>query len=102
MKAKIFILGITLFTSVAGFCQSQNNGQSTDVNIADNAISVYPNPTFGLVTVSNVAENTPVQVFNILGEQVAASETHKIDLTNLKSGNYFIAVGAQIFRVIKK
>ena len=78
-------------------------------------ISVYPNPTTGMVTITGVSG--PVEVENILGERVSIphapspyplpkGEEINIDLSRLPAGTYFVRVqtpdGMVLRRVVKQ
>lgn len=70
------------------------------------ALAVYPNPTSGLVYISNVSAKTNVEVINALGTLVSkktiTANDNTIDLSNVNAGVYFIRVENQIFRIVKK
>jgi hypothetical protein len=66
----------------------------------DGAIDLYPNPadnTINISTQSNIMVQT-VNIFNALGQSVKSdtignlSKTSTIDITNLKTGTYFIEI----------
>ena len=63
-------------------------------NVASN-VSVYPNPTTGIVSVTNV-ENATIEVINLMGQVVATvdsnTEINSIDLSNEANGTYFVRV----------
>ena len=63
--------------------------------VNNNAISVYPNPSNGLVNINNVA-GADIKIFNVLGEEVAsianANQLNTIDLSTYGVGNYYIKV----------
>jgi hypothetical protein len=58
-----------------------------------NVVAVYPNPVKGQLFVK--AENLQsVEVFNLVGQKVLASEDASIDMVNLSQGIYFVRVTA--------
>ena len=61
----------------------------------DEAVSIYPNPTNGLATVTGKNLKS-AEVFNILGQRVAKvqgqGETLQIDIANLPAGVYFVNI----------
>jgi hypothetical protein len=67
---------------------------SVENNVASN-VSVYPNPTTGIVSVTNV-ENATIEVINLMGQVVATvdsnTEINSIDLSNQANGTYFVRV----------
>ena len=63
--------------------------------IADNSISIYPNPSTGKLTIENASQETKVVVYNSIGKIVNASLIIKgvkntIDLSNNANGVYYI------------
>lgn len=74
-------------------------------------ISVYPNPTTGIVTIAGIQEGNTIQVYNALGRNMmtvkAGSSKEVVSLNNLINGLYLINVtnNNQLisrFKVIKK
>ncbi|AUC82978.1 T9SS type A sorting domain-containing protein [Lacinutrix sp. Bg11-31] len=61
---------------------------------AINSISIFPNPTKGLITFKNIEQDYNVAVFNMLGQKVkdqAINGTaNTMDVSNLATGTYFI------------
>ena len=58
-------------------------------------ISIYPNPTLGLVNIKSKDKINTISVSNILAEQVFFTEdfsTNTIDLSSLYNGIYFINI----------
>ncbi|MEQ3661192.1 MAG: T9SS type A sorting domain-containing protein, partial [Flavobacterium sp.] len=73
-----------------------------------NNISVYPNPSNGLVTISyGTFEPTQIQVYDISGkliltkENLNVSETN-LDLSSASQGIYFIKVSSENQSVVKR
>lgn len=68
--------------------------------------AVYPNPTDGVLTISNVTEEMTFTVYSIAGNLVSTgvlnSVENKIDLSRFENGMYVMTIGQQIVRVIKK
>ncbi len=60
-------------------------------NISD--IAVYPNPTNGELTITNV-KNADVTVYNLVGEVVASYNNvfSKVDISELSNGSYIIKI----------
>jgi hypothetical protein len=58
-------------------------------------ISMYPNPSNGIVNFTNV-ENATIEVYNMMGQVVAsmsnASENATIDLSAVANGNYIVRI----------
>ncbi|WP_452225442.1 T9SS type A sorting domain-containing protein [Lacinutrix chionoecetis] len=59
-----------------------------------NTISIFPNPTHGIITLKHIEQEYNVAIFNMLGQKVkdqtidATSNT--MDVSNLATGTYFI------------
>ena len=64
-----------------------------DVNAFTNAITVYPNPTNGVINISGVEKVDAIKVFSINGQLVKeAVNTNRLDLSSQRSGLYMIEV----------
>jgi len=103
-------------------CGYENNMYIDDINIVsqlavnetslDNYVSVYPNPSNGLVNVNISARDlgqVSVKVFNMLGEMVSETNDHlagpktfKLDLEGQAKGMYFINIKAGNASSVKK
>lgn len=61
---------------------------------AANAISIFPNPTNGIINFKNITQQYNVAVFNMLGQKVKNQSidatANTIDVSNLATGTYFI------------
>lgn len=98
----------TLFSG-KGFADSESNEFSYEVyadagEIQEEAISVYPNPTSGVVTVLCQGEQAVV-VYNVIGQCVytgVANGQLRIDLGVFGSGIYAVKVGDKSFRTVVK
>jgi len=57
-------------------------------------VSVYPNPTNGVVSINEIATEMNIEIVNIAGQQVQyiKNATNNIDLTALQAGVYFIKI----------
>lgn len=79
----------------------------TSIKEFDNGdINVYPNPSKdGLINLSNVANNSTISVFNVIGEIVFSStvnNSNQLDLSNLNKGSYFVSIANKNNRITKK
>ena len=77
----------------------------------DNSINIFPNPVSGAVSISfNQAFKGTVTIIDLLGQQVYSNpgftsekgNTEQIDLSNLKSGIYFITLQSEDGVIRKK
>tara|TARA_B110001450_G_scaffold245439_1_gene258466 strand:- start:862 stop:2904 length:2043 start_codon:yes stop_codon:yes gene_type:complete len=60
---------------------------------------IYPNPTTGIVYLSNKLE---YKIFNILGDLVLIGNDNTVDISNLKNGVYFIESEGLRQKIIKQ
>ncbi len=75
-----------------------------------NNFTIYPNPVNDILNIKTDSEIKSIEIYNILGQRVLvvinAEKTKSIDVSNLKSGSYFIKVksanGNQVAKFIKK
>ena len=65
---------------------------------ANDAISIFPNPTSGLLNINAVEVNSSVEVFNVIGEKVYTNSLVKgnnsVDLSGLSNGAYFVKLNS--------
>ncbi len=65
---------------------------NTTNNTLKSNIILYPNPTTGLLNITN-AENAIVNIYNMVGEVVAtATNVSSMDISNLENGTYIVKV----------
>lgn len=72
----------------------------------NNSISVYPNPTEGLLTIqSTFTEPKPYFVYSIIGELILEGKTWTdktiIDLSNFNQEIYILKIGDQTIKLVK-
>jgi PKD repeat protein len=90
-------------------CQSISNCYPIDFlknssYISEDNITLYPNPTTGLITITNnkLGLIKDIYIYNVLGEFV----TDKLDLSQQSNGIYFVKIttenGMEIKKIIKK
>ena len=74
----------------------------------ENVISIYPNPTNGLLNIEGADKVSSIILFNDLGQQVLAKNNSAgdkmltIDLSNLPSGIYLVHLRDAEFNVVIK
>jgi len=58
-------------------------------------VSIYPNPSSGIVTLTNV-EGATIEVINLMGQIIktvnSSYEVNNIDLSEFANGTYFVKV----------
>ncbi|MBN2682704.1 MAG: T9SS type A sorting domain-containing protein [Bacteroidales bacterium] len=66
-----------------------------ELNVTDSNVSVYPNPSNGIVNFQNVA-NAKISVYNTIGKLVAqldrANETTTLDMSKMQAGTYIVKI----------
>lgn len=82
------------------------NGTDGINSIDDEGITVYPNPTLGLLNI--VGENiSKIQIYDASGRVIISSDnTNQIDLSDITTGIYFVRIthqnGVSVKRVMKR
>ena len=61
--------------------------------------SVYPNPTTGIV---HLSENTNYKVLNSVGQEILNGKATKIDLSNEPNGIYILKTSGSIKKLVKE
>ena len=75
--------------------------------VSDNSVSIFPNPTNGILNVTSISDAT-VEVCDITGKEVlfqttvSASKTQQINVSNLVNGVYVVKIYNNDFISIKK
>jgi len=74
--------------------------ETTDIETIDeNSLIVYPNPTTGIVNISETAE---IKVYNSFGALLFTTFGSQVDLSNYANGVYFVQVNGERIKVIKQ
>ncbi len=75
-------------------------------DVAANIITVYPNPTLGVLKVLNTVSNQIIRVMDVTGALKATFRTQEgittIDLTGYAKGTYMVQYNSKTYKVIKK
>jgi PKD repeat protein len=72
----------------------------------DSKINIFPNPTFDIVFIDGLEENTIIslEIFDIHGKLILLDKIKKygfLDFSNYEQGVYFVKIGDVVKRVIK-
>jgi hypothetical protein len=89
-------------TPLTGFVTLSSNDFNPQ---ASNKISLFPNPTHGLLTIASRDTITAIDVFDHLGRKVNqfnAIQNNQIDLSHLEDGIYFVEIENTTTKVVKK
>ena len=88
-----------LISKVTGTSGIKNNSLS-------DLVSLYPNPTSGVLNINNLEANSTIEIFNVIGEKVLFSNLLKgnniVDLSNLSNGSYFVKLNSNNQIITKK
>jgi hypothetical protein len=83
----VVLLGLTTPSSVS--------------SVSEKSVSIYPNPTTGIVNITN-AENATINVYNQVGSLVkTATNVNSIDLSNVANGTYIVKVTTNTNTIVK-
>lgn len=68
---------------------------NTEAPVAENAVSIYPNPTSSSLNIENV-EGSEIQIINMMGQVVEnierANMVNTVDMSKYANGTYFVKV----------
>ncbi len=58
------------------------------------SVSMFPNPTTGILNIRNAGENSDIQIYNIMGELVLSANniSRTVDVSDLTEGTYIVKV----------
>lgn len=66
-----------------------------------NRLSIYPNPTTGILNIE-IEENFTADVYNVLGEKVLSTSNSKINISSYQNGVYFVLIKDETGELIKQ
>jgi hypothetical protein len=79
---------------------------NTNFNTQDSKqVTLFPNPTYGLLTIASKDTITAIDVFDHLGRKVnqfSAIQNNQIDLSHLEDGIYFVEIISAERKVVQK
>ncbi len=80
-----------------------NESLSVSANVIE-TISLYPNPSSSKLTIKGISNETlnAIKIYSILGKHVGDYSNTSIDISNFKSGVYFIEVTTNTGAVTKR
>ena len=77
-----------------GFTDTCGNTSGINENNISSKISIYPNPTTGIFTITSTEKISSIKITNVIGEEIFTSainhQTSTIDLSSQSKGIYFI------------
>lgn len=95
--------------SLADIQTSATNAQTTYANfigvdefVKNDLITIFPNPTSGLINIKSNKEITKVKIKNSLGQEVFTGNQSKINLSRLSNGIYFVEVLTGSEKIVQK
>jgi hypothetical protein len=73
---------------------------------ADEAISVFPNPTTNYLTIKNISEPVTIEIYNTYGQKVKQAVGKTVNVESLKPGMYIVRFSVDgnnnTFKIMKK
>ena len=86
--------------------QSEENPPSGLDKVPTGEVSAYPNPTTGIMKVTGITPGAELKLYSangmLISTCIAQGTELTVNISRLKSGIYFINIGGQTLRVIKK
>ncbi len=74
-------------------CQRKEPASTSISELANSDINIFPNPTNGIINLSTPAGIINVEIYDLKGQIIVKSkQAHKIDLTDLPDGMYFMRI----------
>lgn len=67
-------------------------GTAREMNDFATTISIFPNPTDGMLQVVTDLENIDIVIFNVLGKQIIQTQAKDIDISAFPDGMYILSV----------
>lgn len=68
---------------------------SSVINIENSELSIYPNPTVGMINVDGISLDDRLDVFDMSGKKMKSSYGHRVDVSELNSGFYILRIHTQ-------
>lgn len=87
-------MAVPMLVDVVDTCQTTNLNPT-----GESALSLYPNPTSGELTLSAVVS---FELSNAFGEILVVNSSNKIDLSSYPSGIYFLKTETEQFTIVKQ
>jgi len=68
----------------------------------DHSLSIYPNPTQGIINIAGTNETPNVKIHNVNGTLLQQEKSSIIDISEFSNGLYLIEIAGQKYKIIKK
>jgi trimeric autotransporter adhesin len=94
--------------AIASYSENCNYTNRNEVKLLNNSLSVYPNPTTGLINIEGISRNERIKisVYDMSGKLIKKKSVYSsgatIDISKAKPGPYLIIINNQTFKVVKK
>lgn len=93
--------GLKIFKNAALILTGQSLGVNQNT-LAQDSVSVSPNPTSGLVSVNSTSAVKAITVYDAAGKKVSSSKTNTVDLSHQEKGIYLVQVQTENGSTTKK
>ncbi|MBA3666023.1 MAG: T9SS type A sorting domain-containing protein, partial [Bacteroidetes bacterium] len=98
------ITSVTNFSVANNFCATVNVPENELMGLE--SVSVYPNPTPGIITVSTNERSANIELYNVNGALVYSvkcmNNKQEIDLSKFQNGIYFLRCGTSVKKIVKE
>lgn len=73
------------------------------VNMPNAAFSIYPNPAGSRLNIKDLMQNeVEINIIDVLGNVLLSTKEKEIDISNLRSGVYFVRIGNSVQKFVKE
>lgn len=105
-KIKEFLITSNLGTVYVDNIYLHNNTVLSNESFTASKVNMYPNPSNNIVNINSIENIDSVTVMNVLGQIVMTKEVNSnnfaLDVSELKTGQYFLNLSSNNSRVVKK
>jgi len=68
----------------------------------DNSLSIYPNPTQGIINVEGTNEISDVKIYNMNGTLLQQKKSSVIDISDYSNGLYIMEIAGKRYKIMKQ
>jgi hypothetical protein len=96
-------LGMQKYQETLQYLSLVNGTPVLSINyINDNFVSIYPNPTNGIINIAGTEATPDVKIYNLTGSLLQQEKSFTIDISNYSTGVYLIDIAGKKYKVMKK
>ena len=87
-------------------CYESNYPVGIEPTATTHSLTAYPNPSHGILTVHNLPNQAPVQLYDIRGREIITLQptdtTLQLDISHLPQGIYFLRTGSETLKIVRQ